>query len=142
MTSLQSWTLKPYRHIARNSRRFSKLKISDESPIEMKSACTEEPDMELEAEFDFDPDSKNQSMLTVNAAVFDVNLHICDNLVRILYDEEHVELNGLANIWYSVTDLIKIMRSAGINIFPREDSSKYVSVTEKVRDIMAVVVGA
>ena len=110
------------------------MKNADEINANEKNPQNDETGskQEEEKELDFDPDSKNQCLLIINAAVFDVNLHICDNRIRILYNDEHTELNALSDKWYSLPQLIQVMRSSGINVFPREDSMKYVQTTEKV----------
>ncbi len=42
------------------------------------------------------------------------------------------ELNNLKEKWMTPKQLIKAMNMAGVNLFPEEDSKKYVSIAEKV----------
>jgi cancer susceptibility candidate protein 1 len=77
------------------------------------------------------PRDTNHAQLTIIAAVVEIEIQIKDGLVCLTQPDKRPEMQHLINRWMSVRDLIKKMRAAGVNVFPAEDSFKYVKIPDK-----------
>jgi hypothetical protein len=63
-----------------------------------------------------------------------------DSIIHHRLDYEPQEPNSyfmkviepIVNKWFNLRDFIKILKSIGLNIFPEEDSDKFVNITSKV----------
>jgi ATP adenylyltransferase/5',5'''-P-1,P-4-tetraphosphate phosphorylase II len=44
-------------------------------------------------------------------------------------------IEPIANKWNDLNDFTKILKSKGLNIFPEPDSEKFVTITNKVKNI-------
>ncbi|KAK2188252.1 hypothetical protein NP493_138g01023 [Ridgeia piscesae] len=76
------------------------------------------------------PRATNCTILTVIAAIIEVEIEIKDNLC-CLRQPNKPELEHLIEHYMRPKQFIKKMAAAGLNIFPSVDSSKYVSIQEK-----------
>nr|XP_039268650.1 axonemal 84 kDa protein-like [Styela clava] len=81
----------------------------------------------------------NHTLLTVTAAIAETFIEIKESECRLQAPEDvdarATELKHLYERWMSPRDLMIGLRQAGINIFPAEDSNKFVSIQEKVLDL-------
>lgn len=88
------------------------------------------------------PLGSNHTKLTVVSAILEVEIEIKDALCCFHLTAESDPKPGLDSImnkWMTPPNLIKAMRSAGVNLFPERDSHKYVSITEKDENVEAAV---
>lgn len=77
------------------------------------------------------PHRTNACVLTIIAAIVEVEIEIKDAMCCLSKPDDRPELDGIRNKWVTPKELVKIMKEAGINLFPAEDSSKYVSIQNK-----------
>ncbi|XP_064635495.1 dynein axonemal intermediate chain 7 homolog isoform X2 [Lineus longissimus] len=79
------------------------------------------------------PRGMNHAQLTVIAAINECEIEIKDDKCCLNLPEEGAveQLEHLRNKWMIPRDFIKAMRDSGVNIFPSEDSPKYVSIQSK-----------
>ncbi|XP_030844896.1 protein CASC1 isoform X2 [Strongylocentrotus purpuratus] len=80
------------------------------------------------------PLGTNHARFTIIAAILEVEFEIKDHLCcfRQAGDgERKPELESISNKWMEPPQLIETMKKAGVNVFPEEDSKKYVSVCDK-----------
>ncbi|XP_048780286.1 dynein axonemal intermediate chain 7 homolog isoform X2 [Ostrea edulis] len=77
------------------------------------------------------PHKTNAAVLTIIAAIVEVEIEIKDAMCCLSKPDDKPELEGIRNKWVTPKELVKIMKEAGINLFPAEDSSKYVSIQNK-----------
>jgi len=82
------------------------------------------------------PSWVNQCRLTVTAAIAEAEIDVKGDKCRLNQPPEDAvaELSEIYGRWMAVDDLIASMRAAGANIFPAEDSAKFVSIQEKLID--------
>lgn len=81
----------------------------------------------------------NHTLLIITAAIAEAFIEIKESECRLQAPEDpdaraH-ELKHLYEQWMSPMDLMIGLREAGINIFPAEDSNKFVSIQEKLLDL-------
>lgn len=85
------------------------------------------------------PLGQNHCMLTITAAIAEVFIEIKGTVCRLQApeDEEAVasELKHLYEIWMTPMKLRNALQNAGVNIFPAEDSDKFVSIQTKDVDL-------
>jgi cancer susceptibility candidate protein 1 len=77
------------------------------------------------------PRGANHCQLTIIAAVVEIEIQIKEGLVCLSQPINRTEVQHLIDVWMSVPDFIKAMRNAGVNVFPADDSFKYVKISEK-----------
>ncbi|KAK3104097.1 hypothetical protein FSP39_024384 [Pinctada imbricata] len=77
------------------------------------------------------PHKTNAAVLTIIAAIVEVEIEIKDALCCLSKPEDRPELDKIRNKWVTPKELTKLMKLAGINLFPAPDSSKYVSIQNK-----------
>ncbi|XP_013385748.1 protein CASC1 [Lingula anatina] len=77
------------------------------------------------------PRGMNKALFTLIAAIVELEIEIEEDKCCLGKPDDKPELQHLLNKWMSPQDLIKALKAAGINIFPAEDSSKYVSIQNK-----------
>ncbi|XP_063960514.1 dynein axonemal intermediate chain 7-like isoform X1 [Lytechinus pictus] len=76
----------------------------------------------------------NHARFTIIAAILEVEIEIKDHLCCFRQAGESdpkPELESISNKWMEPPQLIETMKKAGVNVFPEEDSKKYVSVCDK-----------
>nr|XP_018669746.1 axonemal 84 kDa protein isoform X1 [Ciona intestinalis] len=86
------------------------------------------------------PKGTNSTVLTITAAIAEVEIEVKDSKCRLNAPAEDPpkELSGLYGKWMAVPKLIAAMRDAGVNVFPAEDSHKFVSIQSKEVDLERV----
>merc|ERR1712110_234503 len=77
------------------------------------------------------PHSLNSCVLSIIAAIVEIEIEIKDALCCLKQPHDKPELESIRNRWVTPAELIKMMKRAGVNVFPNEDSSKYVSIQNK-----------
>ncbi|XP_038049724.1 axonemal 84 kDa protein-like isoform X2 [Patiria miniata] len=80
------------------------------------------------------PVAENHARFTVMAAIIEAEIEIKGSLCcfRQTPDSEtKPELSDLKEKWMTPKQLIQAMKTAGVNLFPENDSKKYVSIVEK-----------
>ncbi|XP_033645695.1 protein CASC1-like isoform X2 [Asterias rubens] len=80
------------------------------------------------------PLALNHVRFTVMAAIIEAEIEVKGSLCcfRQTSDSDvKPELNNLKDKWMTLKQLMKAMIKAGVNLFPDEDSKKYVSINEK-----------
>ncbi|XP_076471591.1 dynein axonemal intermediate chain 7-like isoform X2 [Babylonia areolata] len=77
------------------------------------------------------PHKTNAAVLTIIAAIVELEIEIKDGLCCLSQPSDRSELAHLVNQWVTPPQLVENLRAAGINVFPQEDSSKYVTVQNK-----------
>ncbi|KAH9519149.1 hypothetical protein Btru_074844 [Bulinus truncatus] len=77
------------------------------------------------------PHKMNSCLLTITAAILEIEIEIQNGLCCLSQPKERQELSGIIDRWVTPQELIKMMKSAGVNIFPNEDSSKFVVLQVK-----------
>lgn len=77
------------------------------------------------------PHKTNAAVFTIIAAIIEIQIEIKDALCCLSKPEDKPELQHIKNKWMTPKDFVKAMRRTGINVFPAEDSSKYVSIQNK-----------
>ncbi|ESO92391.1 hypothetical protein LOTGIDRAFT_206612 [Lottia gigantea] len=77
------------------------------------------------------PRGINNAIFTIIAAVIDIQIEIKDNLCCVIQPTDKIELQPLIEKWMKPEELIKTLKRTGIDIFPAEDSSKFVNVQNK-----------
>ncbi|XP_064600678.1 dynein axonemal intermediate chain 7-like [Liolophura sinensis] len=77
------------------------------------------------------PHSANSAVFTIIAAIVELEIEIKDSLCCLSKPGDKPELSHLLNKWMTPRDFITALQKAGVNVFPAEDSSKYVSIQEK-----------
>ncbi|XP_050403844.1 dynein axonemal intermediate chain 7 [Patella vulgata] len=77
------------------------------------------------------PRNVDNAILTVIAAVVDIQIEIKNDVCCLTQPSDRTEVTHLLNKWMYPSELVKAMRASGINIFPAEDSSKFVNVQTK-----------
>lgn len=77
------------------------------------------------------PHKLNHAVFSIIAAIVEVQIEIKDALCCLTQPRDKPELESIRNKWVTPSELITMMRGAGVNIFPNEDSSKYVSIQNK-----------
>ncbi|CAG2234316.1 CASC1 [Mytilus edulis] len=83
--------------------------------------------------WDIRPHKTNAAVFSITAAIAEIEIEIKDAMCCLskYKPEERPELDHIMNKWVTPKELIKLMRLAGVNVFPAEDSSKYVSIRNK-----------
>ncbi|XP_025088707.1 axonemal 84 kDa protein-like isoform X3 [Pomacea canaliculata] len=87
------------------------------------------------------PHGINAAVLTIIAAISEIEIEIKDGLCCLSKPSNKPELSHLQNQWVTVKELVENMRKAGLNVFPAEDSSKFVTVQNKKPDKHPLIVG-
>ncbi|KAL8618991.1 hypothetical protein ACOMHN_018373 [Nucella lapillus] len=93
------------------------------------------------------PHNINAAVFTIIAAIVELEIEIKDGLCclsqhvkdPVIHDglcclsqpAERFELHHVLNQWMTPRELVENLRKAGVNVFPQEDSSKYVTVQNK-----------
>lgn len=77
------------------------------------------------------PHKTNAALLTIIAAISEIEIEIKDGMCCLSKPDDKPELEKIRNKWMTPKELIKTLRRSGLNIFPAEDSQKYVSVQNK-----------
>lgn len=77
------------------------------------------------------PHTTNSCVITIIAAITELEIQIKDGLCCLSQPSDKNELKHILNHWVTPKELISNMQAAGVNIFPQEDSSKYVTVQNK-----------
>ncbi|KAK0047568.1 axonemal 84 kDa protein, partial [Biomphalaria pfeifferi] len=81
------------------------------------------------------PHKLNQCLFTITAAILELEIEIRDGLCCLSQPKERPELANIIDIWVTPQELIKMMKLAGVNVFPNEDSAKFVSLQNKESSI-------
>ncbi|CAH2278497.1 Hypothetical predicted protein [Pelobates cultripes] len=82
--------------------------------------------------WELSPGGKNQVMLVIVSAFTEIQLEIKDDQCRLTsLSSVDGDLTHIVGKWMSPAALKSTMRGAGLNIFPEEDSAKYVIVNKK-----------
>lgn len=83
--------------------------------------------------WDIRPHKTNAAVFSITAAIAEIEIEIKDAMCCLskYKPDERPELDHIMNKWVTPKELIKLMRLAGVNVFPAEDSSKYVSIRNK-----------
>uniref|UniRef100_A0A0B7AJV5 IC97/Casc1 N-terminal domain-containing protein n=1 Tax=Arion vulgaris TaxID=1028688 RepID=A0A0B7AJV5_9EUPU len=81
--------------------------------------------------WDIRPHKLNSAVFSITAAIVDIQIEIKDSLCCLCQPRDRPELKSVRDKWVTPAELIIIMKKAGINIFPSEDSSKFVSIQHK-----------
>jgi len=77
------------------------------------------------------PHKLNSAVLSIIAAIVEIEIEIKDALCCLTQPHDKPELESIRGKWVTPTELISMMKNAGVNVFPQEDSSKYVSIQNK-----------
>ncbi|XP_033752163.1 LOW QUALITY PROTEIN: axonemal 84 kDa protein-like [Pecten maximus] len=77
------------------------------------------------------PHGTNSAVLTIIAAIVEIEIEIKDSVCCLSKPEDRPELDKIRNVWVTPMELVKMLKHAGINVFPAVDSSKYVSIQNK-----------
>ncbi|XP_021353310.1 axonemal 84 kDa protein-like isoform X3 [Mizuhopecten yessoensis] len=77
------------------------------------------------------PHNTNSAVLTIIAAIVEIEIEIKDSVCCLSKPEDRPELDKIRNVWVTPQELVKVLKHAGINVFPAVDSSKYVSIQNK-----------
>ncbi|GFO01258.1 protein casc1-like [Plakobranchus ocellatus] len=77
------------------------------------------------------PHKLDSAVLTIIAAIVEIEIEIKDALCCLSQPKDKPELESIRGKWVTPAELIKMMKSAGVNVFPNEDSSKFVSIQNK-----------
>ncbi|KAH3877276.1 dynein axonemal intermediate chain 7-like isoform X2 [Dreissena polymorpha] len=77
------------------------------------------------------PHNTNSAVLTIIAAIIEIEIEIKDAMCCLSKPDDKPELEHIKGRWMTPLDLIKTLRRVGINVFPADDSSKYVSIQDK-----------
>nr|KAG5693296.1 hypothetical protein BaRGS_011617 [Batillaria attramentaria] len=77
------------------------------------------------------PHGVNAAVLTIIAAIVELEIEIKDGLCCLSQPADKPELAHILNQWMTPRELVEKMQRAGLNVFPQEDSSKYVTVQNK-----------
>ncbi|XP_052797424.1 dynein axonemal intermediate chain 7 homolog isoform X1 [Mya arenaria] len=77
------------------------------------------------------PHKTNSAVLTIIAAIIEIEIEIKDAMCCLSKPDDKPELEHIKGRWLTPKDLIKTLRKAGINVFPADDSAKYVSIQDK-----------
>ncbi|CAG5133325.1 unnamed protein product, partial [Candidula unifasciata] len=77
------------------------------------------------------PRKINSAVLSITAAIVEVQIEIRDALCCLTEPQDRPELKSIRGRWVTPAELILNMKKAGINIFPNEDSSRFVSIQNK-----------
>ncbi|XP_041366067.1 axonemal 84 kDa protein-like [Gigantopelta aegis] len=77
------------------------------------------------------PRGLNRAVLTIVAAIVEIEIEIEDSTCCLSKSTELPELAPLKNIPMIPRDFIKALQKVGMNIFPAPDSSKYVTIQDK-----------
>jgi len=77
------------------------------------------------------PHGVNSAVLSIIAAIVEIEIEIKDALCCLTAPKDKPELESIRGRWVTPSQLMVLMKKAGVNVFPSEDSSKYVSVQNK-----------
>ncbi|XP_059174168.1 dynein axonemal intermediate chain 7 homolog isoform X3 [Physella acuta] len=77
------------------------------------------------------PHGVNRAVLTITAAIIEIEIEMKDSLCCLSQPKDKPELESIRDKWVTPQELVKIMKAAGVNVFPNEDSSKFVSIQGK-----------
>nr|KAI8759898.1 axonemal 84 kDa protein-like [Biomphalaria glabrata] len=77
------------------------------------------------------PHKLNRCLFTITAAILELEIEIRDGLCCLSQPKERPELANIIDKWVTPQELIKMMKLAGVNVFPNEDSAKFVSLQNK-----------
>ncbi|KAL5006456.1 hypothetical protein ScPMuIL_015262 [Solemya velum] len=77
------------------------------------------------------PHATNAALLTIIAAIVEIEIEIKEAMCCLSKPDDKPELDHLRMKWLTPKELIRGMRQAGVNVFPAEDSPKYVSIQDK-----------
>lgn len=77
------------------------------------------------------PHKTNAALLTIIAAIVELEIEIKDGLCCLNQPSDRSELAHIRGQWVTPKELVEKLRLAGLNVFPQEDSSKYVTVQNK-----------
>ncbi|RUS74159.1 hypothetical protein EGW08_018074 [Elysia chlorotica] len=77
------------------------------------------------------PHKLDSAVLTIIAAIVEIEIEIKDALCCLSQPKDKPELESIRGKWVTPAELIKMMKGAGVNVFPNEDSSKFVSIQNK-----------
>ncbi|BFZ05042.1 hypothetical protein BsWGS_08084 [Bradybaena similaris] len=77
------------------------------------------------------PRKINNAVLSITAAIVEVRIEIRDAVCSLSEPQDRPELKSLRGVWVTPGELIASLKRAGINIFPTEDSSRFVSIQNK-----------
>ncbi|XP_055900759.1 dynein axonemal intermediate chain 7 homolog isoform X7 [Biomphalaria glabrata] len=81
------------------------------------------------------PHKLNRCLFTITAAILELEIEIRDGLCCLSQPKERPELANIIDKWVTPQELIKMMKLAGVNVFPNEDSAKFVSLQNKDNSI-------
>nr|XP_005992340.2 PREDICTED: protein CASC1 isoform X1 [Latimeria chalumnae] len=79
------------------------------------------------------PNNNNEAVLTVFAALIEIEIQIRHDHCQLnsLLGEENNRLSEIKGKWMTPQALITAMKNVGVNIFPAQDTYKYVSIIAK-----------
>ncbi|XP_067655393.1 dynein axonemal intermediate chain 7 homolog isoform X2 [Haliotis asinina] len=77
------------------------------------------------------PRAVNKAVLSIIAAIVELDIEIENSMCCLSTSFEDPALRHLKGQMMTPADLIQSLRKAGVNVFPSEDSSKYVSIQNK-----------
>ncbi|XP_057317605.1 dynein axonemal intermediate chain 7-like isoform X2 [Hydractinia symbiolongicarpus] len=82
------------------------------------------------------PTSLNECVLNIIGGETEVDIVIKEGLCCVTFPTEMQQLKYLTKKWMAPKELLKMLRSSGVNLFPYEDGEKYVSVCKKVEGLV------
>ncbi|XP_065646829.1 dynein axonemal intermediate chain 7 isoform X3 [Hydra vulgaris] len=77
------------------------------------------------------PLALNKCILKVVGVAMEIFITIKDELCCVSFPKDNHHLHYLNDRWVTPKELIELLRSSGINIFPYEDGYKYIDVSQK-----------
>ncbi|CAH1786904.1 unnamed protein product, partial [Owenia fusiformis] len=77
------------------------------------------------------PHGTNHAVLSIIAAIIEVEIDIKEDQCCLIKPDDRPELDWLVGKWMAPQQLKQKMIASGMNIFPNEDSSKYVRIQNK-----------
>ncbi|XP_070199022.1 dynein axonemal intermediate chain 7 homolog isoform X1 [Littorina saxatilis] len=77
------------------------------------------------------PHKTNACVITIIAAIVELEIEIKDGLCCLSQPSDKPEVAHIVKQWLAPRELIEQLRVAGLNVFPQEDSSKYVTIQNK-----------
>ncbi|XP_070551634.1 dynein axonemal intermediate chain 7-like isoform X2 [Ptychodera flava] len=97
--------------------------------------CTQDKHINMPFQsWELRPKQANNALLTIIAALVEIEIEIKEGLCCFRQPEDSEtkpELENIKDKWVTPKELIQLLYSAGVNVFPTTESKKYVSISEK-----------
>ncbi|XP_070553155.1 dynein axonemal intermediate chain 7-like isoform X9 [Ptychodera flava] len=97
--------------------------------------CTQDKHINMPFQsWELRPKQANNALLTIIAALVEIEIEIKEGLCCFRQPEDSEikpELENIKEKWVTPKELIQLLYSAGVNLFPTTESKKYVSISEK-----------